>query len=234
MIGKGPVNESKAVAALRIAVLPALVALALVTAWKLGYFDLDHRRELARAVASIRELPGVHILFIAMFAVGIALCLPSNVGSWLAGALFGVGMGAAVALTGGLVATVIGYWLARTIARRPVQRLFGQHRLMRALRKRDDIAALFQLRVLPVAPFAVLPYVAGIAGVSLRKLLLATVIGGVPACLAHAFVGTQLLQGLTSSSDDSKRALLLAAAVTVSMLLVSVVVGIVRRNGRTH
>lgn len=143
-------------------------------------------------------------------------------------------MGAAVALTGGLVATVIGYWMARTIAKRPVQRLFGQHRLMRALRKRDDIATLFQLRVIPVAPFAVLTYVAGIASVSLRKLLLATVIGGIPACLAHAFVGTQLLQGLTSSSDDSKRALLLAAAVTVSMLLISVVVGIVRRNGKTH
>lgn len=227
-------SHSKAVAALRIAILPALVALALITAWKLGYFDLDHRRELARAVASIRELPGVYVMFVAMFAVGIALCLPSNVGSWLAGALFGVGLGAAAALAGGLVATVIGYWLARTIAKRPVQRLFGEHRLMRALRKRDDIATLFQLRVLPVAPFAVLTYVAGIASVSLRKLLLATVMGGAPACLAHAFVGTQLLQGLTSSSDDSKRALLLAAGVTVSMLVISLVVGIVRKNGKAH
>ena len=102
------------------------------------------------------------------------------------------------------------------------------------MKKRHDIATLFQLRVLPVAPFAVLTYVAGIAGVSLRKLLLATVIGGIPACIAHAFVGTQLMQGLTSTSGDAKRALLLAGGVTGAMLLISIVVGVVRKDGQGH
>lgn len=227
-------TRSKAFAILRLAALPALVAVALFAAWKLGYFDLDHRRQLAQAVERIREFPGVYLMFIAMFAVAIALCLPANVGSWLAGAVFGVWVGAAVALAGGLSATLLGYWLARTIAKRPMRRLFGEHRLLRALRDRDDIATLFQLRVLPVAPFAVLTYVAGLSGVSQRKLLLATIIGGIPACLAHAFVGTQLLQGLTSTSGESKRALLLALSVTVMMLLVSVIVGIRRKNSRPH
>jgi phospholipase D1/2 len=228
------VNRSKAVAVLRLAIIPALVAAALIAGWKLGYFDLDHRRQLAQAVERIREAPGVHIAFIAIFTVGIALCLPSNVGTWLAGALFGVWVGAAAALAGGLAATVVGYWLARSVAKRPMQRLFGEHRLLRALRKRDDIATLFQLRVLPVAPFAVLTYVGGLAGVSLRKLLFATVIGGIPACLAHAFVGTQLMLGLTSTSGDSKRALLLAAGVTLLMLLMSFIVGVVRKNDTAH
>ena len=227
-------TRSKVLSALRLAILPALVAGALFIAWKAGYFDLEHRRGLARAVERIREQPGAHLFFVAAFALGIALCLPSNVGSWIAGAMFGVWTGAATALIGGLLATVVGYGLARSIARRPIQRLFGEHRLLRALKKRDDIITLFQLRVIPVAPFAVLTYVAGIAGASLRKLLLATAIGGVPACLAHAFVGTQLMQGLTAASGDSKRALLLAAGVTIAMLLISIVVGLVRRNGRTQ
>lgn len=225
---------SKASAAIRLAILPALVAIALVVAWKAGYLDLDRRQEMARAVDDVRRLPGSSLLFVAIFAVAVSLCLPANAATWLAGALYGTWLGGAVSYVGGVLATAIGYWLARRMARRPIERLFGEHRLMRALRKRDDTATLFQLRVIPVAPFAVLTYVSGIAGVSLRKLLLATIIGGIPACLAHAFVGTQLIQGLTRSTGDAKRALLLAGGVTAGMLLISLVVGIVRRNGKAH
>lgn len=227
-------NRPKAAAAIRLALLPTLVAIALLMAWKSGYLDLDRRQELARAVENVRVLPGSALLFVGIFAIAVALCFPANAASWLAGALFGTWLGGAVAYAGGLVATLVGYWMAKRIARRPMERLFGQHRLLRALKKRDDIATLFQLRVLPVAPFAVLTYVAGLAGVTLRKLMLATAIGGIPACLAHAFVGTQLMQGLSSSTGDAKRALLIAGGVTAAMLLVSLVVGIVRRNGQPH
>lgn len=225
-------TRAKVAAAFRLALLPVLVAGALLIAWKIGYFDLDHRQELGRAVRRIRELPNVHLMFAAMLALGVSLCLPSNAGTWLSGALFGLWVGAALALASGVVATVIGYWMARTFAKRPAQRLFGEHRLVRALKKRDDTVTLFQLRVIPVAPFAVLTYVAGIAGVSLRRLLAATVMGGIPACIAHAFVGTQLMQGLTSTSGDAKRATMLAIGVTVAMLVASIVIGVVRKNGQ--
>lgn len=210
------------------------MAIALLIAWKGGYLELDRRQELARAVDHVRQLPGSSLAFVIVFAVAVALCIPANAATWLAGALFGTWLGAAVSYVGGLVATVAGYWLARRIARRPIERLFREHRLLRALKRRDDIATLFQLRVLPVAPFAVLTYVAGIAGVSVRKLMLATAIGAIPTSLAHAFVGTQLMQGLTTSTGDAKRALLLAGGVTAGMLLVSLVVGLVRRNNKAH
>jgi uncharacterized membrane protein YdjX (TVP38/TMEM64 family) len=227
-------TRSNAVAILRLALLPGLVAIALTIAWKTGYFDLDHRQQLARWVNGVRQIPGVQLVFVALMALGIAFCLPSNAGTWLAGALFGVWLGAALAFAGGLLATVIGYLTARTIARGPARRLFGEHRLLRALKERDDIGTLFQLRVIPMAPFAVLTYVAGIAGVSLRRLVLATAIGGVPACLAHAFIGTQLMRGLTSTSGDAPRALMLAGFVTATMLTASLVVGIVRRRRSAH
>ena len=221
-------------AVFRLALLPALIAIAIVVAWKTGYFDLNHRQQLARWVNGVRQLPGVYFAFVALLGLGIALCLPSNAGSWLAGAVFGVWIGAAVSLAGGLLATVIGYSTARSVARRPAQRLFGTHRLLRALKNRDDIVTLFQLRVIPMAPFAVLTYVAGIAGVSLRRLVIATAIGGVPACLAHAFIGTQLMKGLTSSSGEAKHALVLAACVTATMLTASVTIAIVRKRRHAH
>ena len=227
-------NRSRAFASLRLALIPVLVAVAALIAWKMGYFDLDHRQTLANAVERIRQMPGVPVVFVAAFAVAIALCLPVSVGTWVAGAVFGVWLGAALSLASSLAATVLGYWMARTVAKRPAQKLFGEHRLMRELKNHDGIREIFQLRVIPIAPFAVFTYVAGIAAISVRRLLAATTIASVPTCVAHAFVGTQLMQGLASDGGDSRQALWWAAGITVAMLLTSIVIGIARRKDQSR
>jgi uncharacterized membrane protein YdjX (TVP38/TMEM64 family) len=228
------VTRSKAFAVLRLALIPVLVAIAALIAWKMGYFDLDHRQNLAKAVERIREMPGVHVVFVAAFAVAIALCLPVSVGTWVAGAVFGLWLGAALSLACSLAATVLGYWMARTVAKRPLQKLFGEHRLMQKLKNHDGVREIFQLRVVPIAPFAVFTYVAGIAGISVRRLLTATAIASVPTSVAHAFVGTQLMRGIASDSGDSRQALVWAAGITVAMLVVSLVIGRARRKDQPH
>ena len=227
-------TRSKAFAALRLAIIPMLVVVAVLIAWKAGYFDLDHRQNLARAVERVRQLPGVHVAFVAACAIAIALCIPVSVGTWVAGAVFGVWPGAALSLASSLAATVLGYWLARKVARRPAQKLFGEHRLMRKLKNNDGIREIFALRVIPIAPFAVFTYVAGIAGISMRRLLTATALASIPTCVAHAFVGKQLMQGIASSSGESKQALMWAAGITVAMLIVSLVIGRTRKQGQAH
>lgn len=227
-------TRSKTIAALRLAIIPVLVAVTALIAWKLGYFDLDHRQNLAKAVERIREMPGVHVVFVAVFAAAIALCLPVSVGTWVAGAVFGVWVGAALSLVSSLAATTLGYWLARKVAKRPIQKLFGEHRLMRKLKNNDGVREIFQLRVIPVAPFAVFTYVAGVAGVSIRRLLMATALASIPVCIAHAFVGQQLMQGIASSTGDSRKALLWAAGITLAMLVVSLVIGRARKKEQAH
>ena len=219
-------------AAMRLLIIPAIVAVAVFVGWKLGYFELDRRQALLDAVQRLRQIPGIELIFVAGFAVIVALCLPANIGTMLSGAIFGWKIGAAIALAGGLLATASAYWLARTVAKKPVKRLFGDHPLMAKLRDHDGILELFRLRVIPVAPFAVLSYLAGISGASLRNLLIATAIGGLAGCTAYAFAGAALLDGIVSSSDASRRALILAGSVTLGMLLLSFVVGFFTRNQR--
>ena len=227
-------TRSKAFAALRLAIIPVLVAVAALVAWKMGYFDLDHRQNLQKAVERIREIPGVHLVFVAVFAIAITVCLPVSVGTWVAGAVFGVWLGAALSLASSLAATMLGYWLARKVAKRPLQKLFGEHRLMRKLKNNDGIREIFQLRVIPLAPFAVFTYVAGIAGISVRRLIAATALASIPTCLAHAFVGQQLMRGIASNSGNSKQALLWAAGITAAMLIVSLVIGHTRKKEQAH
>lgn len=217
-------------ALLRLLVIPTIIGIAVLVGWRLGYFELDRRQAMFDAVQALRQVPGIELVFIAGFAVIVALCLPANIGTMLAGAVFGTWIGAGIALAGGLLATVVAYWLAKTIARRPVTRLFGDHPLMQKLRNHDSIIQLFQLRVVPVAPFAVLSYLAGIAGASLRNLVIATGVGGLAGCTAYAFAGSALMKGIVEPGDASRRALIMAGSVTLAMLLLSFVIGFIKKR----
>lgn len=203
---------------------------AALAAWKLGYFDLDRRQALLGTVQRLRLIPSIELVFTAGFTVAVALCLPANVATILSGAVFGWKVGSAISMAGAMLGSVAAYWLARTVARRPILRLFGEHRLLQRLKAHDGILELFQLRVLPVAPFAVLSYLAGVSGVSMRRLLVATLLGSAAQSVAYAFAGQALLEGIVSSSQASRRALLMALGVTVLMLLLSLGAGFVRRR----
>jgi uncharacterized membrane protein YdjX (TVP38/TMEM64 family) len=222
-------HERRWISRLRVSVLPVVVVASLVVAWRLGYFDLERRQHLVGVVEHIRQWPWAETAYVIAYALAISLCLPAAVATIIGGAVFGAWKGALFAWLGALVGTVLAHYLARTIARGPVKRLFGEHRYLRELKNRDSVLALFRLRLLPVAPFAVLDYVAGVAGVSLRRLLLATMIGMIPSVVAYTYVGAELLKGIISGGEASHRAFWIAGAVTIAMLALSVVPGLLQK-----
>jgi uncharacterized membrane protein YdjX (TVP38/TMEM64 family) len=214
---------------LRLATLPVVVIVAVLVAWKLGYFQLDHRREMVGTVQHLRGLRWAEVAYVFAYGLAITVVLPATIVTLLGGAMFGAWMGAALAWGGALVGTLFTHLLARYVARTPMRRLFGEHRLLRQLRENDTVAGLLRLRVLPVAPFAVLDYVAGVAGVSLRRLLVATALGVIPSVVAYAYVGAELMKGIESGNDASHRALWIAGIVTLAMLVFSVAPRILRK-----
>lgn len=220
--------QSKRVSLLRLAVLPLIMLLAVALAFKAGYFEMDRRREIAEMVSRSRGLQAIEILYVAAYAVAVAVCLPAVAMTLLGGAFFGPLEGAVLAWLGAMTGTLLTHLLATRIAKKPLRRLFGEHRLLRRLRENDTVSGLFRLRILPVAPFGVLDYVAGVAGVSLPRLLAATALGVIPTVIAYGYVGSELIAGISSDDDASRRALTIAILVTVAMLAVSVVPGVVR------
>ena len=201
---------------------------ATLVAWKLGYFDLDRRREIAAFVERTRGLPVIQVLYVAGYTIIVALSLPAVVGTILGGAFFGWGWGGLLAWCGILTGTAVAHTLARRVARAPLQRMFGQHRLLTQLREDVGVVGLIRLRVLPVAPLGVLAYVSGIAGVPLRRLLAATAIGMLPSVTAYSYVGWQLMRGL-ADPDATSRALKLASYVTIAMLALSIIPNLVKK-----
>lgn len=215
---------------LRLLALPAMAVAASLVAWKLGYFELDRRREVAAFVERTRGLPVIQLLYVAGYALIVTIGLPAVVGTILGGAFFGWAGGGLLAWCGIGTGTALAHTLARRVARAPLQRMFGQHRLLTQLREDVGLLGLIRLRVLPVAPMGVLAYVSGIAGVPLRRLLIATAIGMVPSVVAYSYVGAQLMRGL-ADPEATTRALKTASYVTLAILALSIVPNLVKRAG---
>lgn len=216
-----------------IALIVAVVAIATALAWHLGYFEPGQRDRL---IASIGDVHGSWVaaaLFAGCWILAVLLCLPTTVLTIIGGALFGAVRGAAVSWSAALIGTAITHVLARALSNRGIRRLFGRHRLLNTLGEDSTIWALVRLRVIPAAPFGVVDYVAGLAGVPLRTLLIATALGMAPGTIAYAFAGSQLRVGLGASSGSARNALIIAGAVTVAMMGIAVVPWIAAKVRRT-
>lgn len=218
--------------ALRLAILPVVVVISLVIAWRLGYFDLAEQERLAGLIRLARETAWAAPLYVLLYAVAATVGLPTTPMSIVGGALFGALRGLPLAWTAEMVATVTSYTLARSVGQRPVRRFLGRHHLLERMRQRSDFSTLLRLRVLPVAPFAVLDYVAGLAGVSIRVLLLATAVGILPSVTVYAYVGDELATGLGETGVARFRSLWIAGALTFVMVLISMSPTVIHRLRR--
>lgn len=198
------------------------MAASLVIAWQLGYFDLAERERLVAVLRRGRETAWAAPVFLAFYVLAATVGLPTTPMSIVGGALFGAARGFPLAWTAEMVATLTAYTLARSIGQRPARRFLGRHHLLGRVQRRADFSTLLRLRVLPVAPFAVLDYAAGLAGVPLRVLLFATAVGILPSVIAYTYIGSELASGLEETGAAQLRSLWIAAAVTFTMICISV------------
>jgi uncharacterized membrane protein YdjX (TVP38/TMEM64 family) len=159
------------------------------------------------------------------------LCLPTTVLTIVGGALFGTTRGALYSWSAALIGTIVAHSVARSINTGGMRRLFGQHRIFEMLRTRADIPFLIRMRLMPIAPFGVLDYVAGVAGVPTRTITLATAIGVAPGILAYAFAGDQLRAGIGDPSGGGRNALMIAGVVSVAMVAIAFVPALVTKLG---
>ncbi|MGY2004158.1 TVP38/TMEM64 family protein [Blastococcus sp. SYSU DS1024] len=132
----------------------------------------------------------VWVLLVVALAVALLAPVPRSVLSALAGAVLGFGPGLAVALSGGLLGAAAAFGLSRTLGRPAAERLAGP-RLRRADRLVAGRGFLWVLggRLVPVAPFVVVSYGAGLAGVRFGHFLAATAVGLVPSTVLQVGAG---------------------------------------------
>jgi uncharacterized membrane protein YdjX (TVP38/TMEM64 family) len=128
--------------------------------------------------------------FILLYAFFTLLFLPKAVLSILAGATFGLSLGFAYVLVGAMAGAVIAFLLSRFVAREPTKRLVGAHlaRLDEMI-ARNAFVGIVVARLIPVIPFTLINYVAGLTAIRLGTFASASAIGMIPGTFVYVSLG---------------------------------------------
>ncbi|MCV2353903.1 VTT domain-containing protein [Paucibacter sp. B2R-40] len=179
----------------RLALLALLLAglLGLALFWSAGKLDLNAL--LAQLRSSGAALgPGLAMLAAAL---GLTLAVPLSAISLLLIAALGPWQGFACSMGAALLSSAASHAIGRGLGHQALQGLAGP-RVRQVSEQIGDrgVWAVITLRLLPLAPFAVVNMVAGATHIRLRDMLVGTAIGMTPSTLAMAFFMDRILLAL--------------------------------------
>lgn len=178
--------------------LTLAAVLGLAAAWRwtpLGEnLDVQALVEQARGLNSYAATPLVVPLVITLagtLAVPLTLLVIASV------LAFGALEGFAYSIVGAQLSALASYFIGRRVGRDLVRRYAGK--TLNAVSKRlsrSGIMAIFTLRLVPVAPFAVINLVAGASHISLKDFAIGTLLGLLPGITAIALFADGVARAL--------------------------------------
>jgi len=138
-------------------------------------------------------------LIILALTLDVFLPVPNGITNTLAGAAFGVTLGALVIWLGLMGASLAGYAIGRWAARPLAARLLGTDDLDRAhrLAERAGPIALIVSRPVPILCEA-LPIAAGITEMALKPFTLAVALGNLGVAFVFAAIGAAAVEHMSS------------------------------------
>lgn len=155
----------------------------------LGFSVLGGDLDAVRVVVAASG-PWGPVVYVALHVVLTLLPVPKNLLAVIAGALFGLGGGVALSWLAAALSAVLGFEVGRRLGYDAVSQLTGGRveRVQRTLREQGVLSVVIA-RLLPVVPFTVVNYGAGVSALSRRDFVAGTVVGVLPGTVAYAAVG---------------------------------------------
>ena len=186
--GCGPILARLLLAGLGVAALLGVGALLLV----FSGLDASGAVDWLRANDTTGKLA-----VIVGFAAVTPLFVPSGLLAIMPGYVWGTAWGTGLVIGGAAIGGVINILLARRVLGGSIGAMVEANPVLASLRR--SIASrgfriALGLRLSPVAPYALLAYLAGIAGLSIPTFVAASLIGGIPWTAVYAGVGALLAE----------------------------------------
>jgi uncharacterized membrane protein YdjX (TVP38/TMEM64 family) len=212
---------------LRVALPIVAVAVFVVVAWRHGYFDLKNPEKLDAAAQRVQDIPWLGPIFVAVYAGLAAFAAPVSPLAYGAGAVFGVIRGTLFVLVASLIGATAGYFLARSAWSGVAQRLLGRfHDKMREMRHGNVFLTTLRLQLLPIMPFGIFNYAAGVVHLPFLPFIAGTALGILPGTVAAVYVGERVMAGITGSD---RRAFIVAGVVVAALFALSFAPALMRK-----
>jgi uncharacterized membrane protein YdjX (TVP38/TMEM64 family) len=185
----------------RIAAIVVLLA-ALTATWRhTPLADLITPERVIDWAHSVGDVAWAPLVVMAAYTPACFIMFPRPLITLFAVIAFGPTYGLAYSLLGIVGAALSTYFVGRMLPADTVRRLAGHklHEMTQVLRRRG-LLAIFAVRIVPVAPFAIEGMVAGAISIKLWHYTLGTVLGMLPGTLTTTIFGEQIQVALEDPS----------------------------------
>lgn len=135
------------------------------------------------------------VLYIGLYIIATVLILPSTALNLTGGAIFGLWLGTLWTSIAAITAAVISFAASRSFARKALVQKFAST-AMDAEVRRGGVFYIFAIRLLPIIPYGLVNFAAGLTSVSFKDYFLGTTLGTIPGILPFVFLGSSGLQAL--------------------------------------
>lgn len=137
------------------------------------------------------------LTYIVLYTVGTILILPSTPLNLSGGAIFGAWLGTLWTTIAAVIAAVVAFAFTRTVGRDVVARKFaGRWEAMDAEMRQGGLFYMFAIRLLPIIPYGLVNFAAGLTSIRFRDYFVGTLLGTVPGVLPFVLLGSSGLQAL--------------------------------------
>ncbi len=192
----------------------------LLVAWTTGFLalvaDTTVRNAALTELRQVTGRPWAGPGFVIAYASAVAVGLPASVLTLLGGAAFGLVHGVIWVTLGANLGANIAFRLSRTLGREALERvLAGRLEAFDRWTAAGGFQGLLVLRLLPVVPFSLLNFAAGLTPIPWPAFAGATALGILPGTLVYVFFADSLLAG----SVEASRSALLRALVAGGLLI---------------
>jgi uncharacterized membrane protein YdjX (TVP38/TMEM64 family) len=179
-----------------------------------------HPQQIAEWLRAVGDRWWAPVAFIGLYIAFNVFLVPATILSLTAGVVWGWWIGGLWVLAASTVASAVPYFIGRSgagWAEKLLERRAA--RIHRALRN-EGFMSLLLMRLVPIVPYNILNYAAGVAGIKLRDYLLATFIGTIPGIFIFTYLASSIASGLVSPRAAFVR-ILIAGALLAALALVS-------------
>lgn len=137
------------------------------------------------------------ILYIFLYVIATVLVFPSTPLNMLGGAIFGLWFGLVWTSFAAIVAAIVSFVFARTLGREAVaKRLAGRWQAMDVGMRQGGVSYMFAIRMVPMMPYGLVNFAAGLTSVRFRDYVVGTALGTVPTIFPYVLLGCYGLKAI--------------------------------------
>jgi uncharacterized membrane protein YdjX (TVP38/TMEM64 family) len=205
--------------AIAVAILVTMVALTAAWRWTpLGdYLDLDNLIEQAKAIS---DNPATPFIAVGVISIAGALAIPLTLLVVVAVLAFGSLKGFVYSYIGAEFSALLTYGIGHAMGSDLVRRFAGR-RLNQVSQQlsRHGLLTIITLRIVPVAPYAVINLIAGASHIRIKDFALGTLIGLLPGITAIALFADSVADSIRNPRDTNFAVLAVILAALVGGML---------------